>query len=110
MYATVIENISDIDAARWNELVSADAPFLSHEFLSALESTGCVSSQTGWVPQHIILTDKPRGKGQLLGASPLYLKSHSYGEYVFDWAWADAYQRAGLEYYPKLQENLPGKI
>lgn len=107
MYATVVERISDIDAALWNGLVPSDAPFLSHEFLYALESTGCVSSRTGWVPQHLVITDKPGGKGQLLGASPLYLKSHSYGEYVFDWAWADAYQRAGLEYYPKLISSVP---
>jgi uncharacterized protein len=80
--------------------------FLRHEWLAALESSGCVGGDTGWVSQHLLLAneDKP---GQILAALPLYLKYHSYGEYVFDWAWADAYQRSGLAYYPKLLSAIP---
>ncbi len=79
-------------------------PFLSHDFLSALEESGSVGAQAGWLPQHILLFDKA---GQLAGAMPCYLKVHSRGEYVFDHAWAHAYQRYGLPYYPKLQAAVP---
>ena len=77
--------------------------FLSHEFLSALHETGCASSATGWTPQYLLL----KRDGRLAGAMPLYLKTHSYGEYVFDWAWADAYHRHGVAYYPKLLSAVP---
>ena len=98
----VVENLADIPAAAWNRF-SADDPFISHEFLSALIDTGCASERSGWRPQ-IVLLEKDH---QLAGAMPLFLKSHSYGEYVFDWAWADAYQRHGLAYYPKLLCAVP---
>jgi predicted N-acyltransferase len=98
----VVESLAGVPAAAWNALSQGD-PFTSHEFLSALIDTGCASARTGWQPQ-IILLEKD---GQLAGAMPLFLKSHSYGEYVFDWAWADAYQRHGLEYYPKLLCAVP---
>ena len=75
----------------------------SREFFAALHETGCASARAGWLPQFVTLWDGKRLKGAL----PLYLKSHSYGEYVFDWAWADAYQRHGLEYYPKLLAAVP---
>ncbi|MCX7891891.1 MAG: GNAT family N-acetyltransferase [Burkholderiales bacterium] len=91
-----------LDAARWNRLAGAN-PFVRHEFLAALHETGCATARTGWAPQFLVLE---RG-GALAGAMPLYLKSHSYGEYVFDWAWADAYHRHGLEYYPKLLAAVP---
>jgi hypothetical protein len=78
-------------------------PFASHAFLSALLETGCASARTGWQPQFLLL----RHQGALAAAMPLFLKSHSYGEYVFDWAWADAYARHGLEYYPKLLSAIP---
>ena len=98
----VVESLAGVPAADWNALSQGD-PFTSHEFLSALIDTGCASSRTGWRPQ-IVLLEK---SNQLTGAMPLFLKSHSYGEYVFDWAWADAYQRHGLEYYPKLLCAVP---
>ena len=96
-------SIDEIPAADWNRLANKQ-PFLSHEFLAALEHSRCVSVQTGWQPQHLTCRD---GNGALIGALPLYLKSHSWGEYVFDWAWADAYQRAGRRYYPKLVTTVP---
>ena len=79
-------------------------PFLSFDFLDCLEQSGCVTKRTGWTPQHLVIEE--RG-GPLAGAMPLYLKSHSMGEYVFDHGWADAYRRAGGHYYPKLQASVP---
>jgi len=98
----VCDSIGAISAAEWNRL-AADDPLLRHEFLHALHETGCASAKTGWAPHYLIL----RESGRFVGAMPLYLKSHSYGEYVFDWAWADAYQRNGLAYYPKLLGAVP---
>ncbi|HEY6966998.1 MAG TPA: GNAT family N-acetyltransferase [Burkholderiales bacterium] len=104
----VVESLAGVPAEQWNALVEgtpagAGNPFVSHEFLSALLETGCASRRTGWQPQIVLLE---RGNA-LAGAMPLFLKSHSRGEYVFDWAWADAYQRHGLEYYPKLLCAVP---
>jgi len=79
-------------------------PFVSHAFLSALEDSGCVGPKTGWAPVHVLVEDEA---GKLLGAAPCYVKSHSMGEYVFDHSWADAYERAGGHYYPKLQVAVP---
>jgi len=98
----VVENLAAVPAAEWNRIAGGD-PFISHEFLAALIDTGCASSRTGWQPQ-IVLLEK---NNKLAGAMPLFLKSHSYGEYVFDWAWADAYGRHGLAYYPKLLCAVP---
>ena len=98
----VIETLAGVPASEWNRLAGGD-PFLSHEFLSALHETGCASPATGWTPRFIVL----RSGGRLTGAMPLYLKDHSYGEYVFDWGWADAYYRHGLSYYPKLLSAVP---
>jgi predicted N-acyltransferase len=98
----------DVDAREWNALVARQAqptPFLRHEFLSALTSTECATEETGWGPRFVTLVDAQTGA--LAAAAPLYVKSHSYGEYVFDWAWADAYQRNGLAYYPKLVCAVP---
>ena len=92
--------LADIPAADWDACAGADNPFLCHAFLEALEASGSATGDTGWPPQHLPLEDEA---GRLLGAVPLYLKSHSYGEYVFDYGWADAYERAGGRYYPKLQ-------
>ncbi len=106
----VLEDLSAIDAAQWNALVAAGAgrtrpqPFLRHEFLRALELTGCVGEAAGWIPRHLVLRD---AAGTPVAAAPAYLKLHSYGEYVFDWAWADAYRRHGLRYYPKLLSAIP---
>jgi uncharacterized protein len=104
----LVTSINKISAADWDALVfgsaSADAtPLLSHAFLSALENSGSVGKGTGWNPHPLIIKQDEK----LVGAMPLYLKTHSYGEYVFDWAWADAYQRSGLDYYPKLLSAIP---
>ena len=95
-----------IDADEWNALLSAQAqpsPFLRHEFLQALHDSGCASADNGWQPVFLAV----RHRGELAGAVASYLKSHSWGEYVFDWAWADAYRRHGLSYYPKLVAAVP---
>src|SRR3990172_5299763 len=107
MHVSVVDNFEKIPASGWNALVDGSNPFLRHEFLSALESTGCVSAKTGWQPQHLIVHRDDSSTGDIVGALPLYLKSHSYGEYVFDWAWANAYEQAGLRYYPKLVAGIP---
>jgi len=98
----VLETLAGIAPEEWNALAE-NHPFLRHEFLHALHQTGCASERTGWIPQYLSLWRD----GRLAGAMPLYLKSHSRGEYVFDWAWADAYYRHGLEYYPKLLCAVP---
>ena len=100
----VINRIADVPAQDWDACVGAAPPFLRHAFLDALEQSGSVARDTGWLPQHLVIADHD---GRAMGAVPLYLKSHSYGEYVFDWAWADAYERAGGRYYPKLQACVP---
>ena len=102
MRLQVLESLADVPAGAWNALAGTH-PFLRHEFLHALHETGCAAPRSGWAPQFLALW---RGR-TLAGAMPLYLKGHSYGEYVFDWAWADAYQRHGLEYYPKLLSAVP---
>jgi predicted N-acyltransferase len=98
----VVSSISSIPPETWNALAGPQ-PFLRHEFLNALHETGCASPDTGWAPQYLLLMEGTT----LAGAMPLYLKSHSYGEYVFDWSWADAYRRHGLDYYPKLLCAIP---
>jgi uncharacterized protein len=104
----VKDAIGDIAPAAWDACANPDAatynPFLSHAFLDALEKSGCVRARTGWLPQHLLIEDE---RGGIAGAMPLYLKSHSRGEYVFDQGWADAYERAGGRYYPKLQSSIP---
>ena len=102
--AETIERIADVAAADWDRLDSAGNPFLRHAFLEALESSGCIGADAGWIPRHLLLRD---GSGRLTGAIPRYLKSHSWGEFVFDWNWAQASIRAGLEYYPKLVSAVP---
>jgi uncharacterized protein len=116
----IAPTITEIDARQWDacanpdtsRLAHADAecqderfnPFISHAFLAALEESGSVGGDSGWLPTHVLVTDSA---GQLVAAAPTYLKAHSMGEYVFDHAWADAYARAGLDYYPKLQVTVP---
>lgn len=94
-----VNRIDNIDVAEWNLLAGTEYPFLRHEFLAALESQGCLGEAYGWLPRHLLLKDSEQ---HVLAAAPCYLKFNSYGELVFDWSWADAYQRAGLSYYPKL--------
>jgi predicted N-acyltransferase len=100
----VVERIGAIDAAEWDACAGSDNPFLLHAFLAALEESGSVAPDTGWLPQHLVAEDEG---GKILGVVPAYLKSHSQGEYVFDHGWADAYMRAGGRYYPKLQIAVP---
>jgi uncharacterized protein len=100
----IVSALSDIPAAAWDACAGSDNPFVSHAFLEALEASGSATTESGWLPQHLALEDE---SGTLLGAVPLYLKSHSYGEYIFDWGWASAYERAGGRYYPKLQCAVP---
>lgn len=105
----MVEAVADIPAAAWNSLVPGtdgvpDNPFLDHAFFLACEQSGSATARSGWQPQHLVLRDR---SGTIAGIMPLYLKSHSQGEYVFDHAWADAYQRAGGDYYPKLQSAVP---
>jgi len=99
-----IERISEIPAAQWNALTGTSNPFMRHEFLSGLEQTGCTTAGTGWQPHHWVEHDE---QGGLRAALPCYLKPHSFGEYVFDWAWAEAWQHYGLDYYPKLVSAAP---
>lgn len=103
MRAKVHSSIDDIDPREWNALAGTDCPFLRHEFLAALEHTGCVGAGTGWEPCPVTLSDE-RG---LAAAAPAYVKSHSYGEFVFDFAWAQACSRHGRRYYPKLVIAVP---
>lgn len=98
-----ITAINQIDSLAWNNLAGDGYPFMRHEFLLALEESGCVSEQTGWQPRHLLVTEND----ELLAAMPLYLKTHSRGEYVFDNQWAYAYEQNGLSYYPKWLAAIP---
>jgi uncharacterized protein len=101
----VLQAPSDVDAAAWNALLalSGGSPFMRHEYLAAMHDSGSAVRETGWTPQFLTLWRD----GELQAACPLYLKSHSYGEYVFDWAWANAYEQHGLRYYPKALTAVP---
>ena len=102
--ARVISSISDVAAEDWDACSGEGNPFVRHAFLQALEKSGSVSVNNGWLPQHLLVDDE---NGRVAACMPMYLKSHSYGEYIFDWGWADAYERAGGNYYPKLQSAVP---
>ncbi|MEM9196722.1 MAG: peptidogalycan biosysnthesis protein, partial [Pseudomonadota bacterium] len=106
----VLEDLSQIDAAEWDACACPEAasgrpfdPFTTHRFLRALEVSGSVGRRTGWQPRHLVA----KLNGAVIGVMPLYAKGHSQGEYIFDHAWAHAYERAGGEYYPKLQAAAP---
>ena len=105
---SVHQRISEIGRAAWDECAAHPAyaanPFVSFDFLDCLEESGCAVDRTGWGPRHLAARD---GEGQVSGVMPLYVKSHSQGEYIFDHAWADAYERAGGRYYPKLVSASP---
>ena len=101
----VIQSLSEISAVERNALLAPDAgPFLKYAFLNTLEKTGCVGGKTGWQVAHLLAED---AESRLLGAMPLYLKQHSYGEFVFDWAWAQAYEQNNMPYYPKALSAIP---
>ena len=102
--ARIVEKIADIPAAVWDALAGPDNPFVSHAFLNALEETGCATNRAGWLPHHLVIEETD---GRILAVAPLYLKSHSQGEYVFDHGWAHAWERAGGQYYPKMQVSAP---
>lgn len=103
MEIRLCQQLSALPVAAWNALTGTGHPFLRHEFLSALEIIGDISPATGWTPTHLLAYDGDR----LAGAVPLYLKNHSFGEFVYDWAWANAWQQAGHRYYPKLIAAIP---
>ena len=100
---TTVERIADVPASQWDALAGEDHPFTRHAFLDALERHGCVGERVGWIPSHILV----HADGHLVGATPAYVKLHSQGEFVFDWSWAEAYSRHGLQYYPKLVSAIP---
>jgi len=99
----VVSRIDELEAGQWDACAGCEDPFVSHAFLNALERSGSATAKRGWLPQHLAIEQA----GELRAVAPLYVKGHSYGEYVFDWSWADAYQRAGFDYYPKLQSCVP---
>ena len=100
----IIKSLSEVSPEAWDACAGTDNPFIRHAFLSALEDSGSATGETGWLGQHLVIEDPAGG---IAACAPLYLKNHSYGEYVFDWGWADAYERAGGRYYPKLQCAVP---
>ncbi|QWD78693.1 GNAT family N-acetyltransferase [Polynucleobacter sp. MWH-Svant-W18] len=100
----ILDQLSSLSASEWNALTGQDTgPFTKYEFLSTLEETGCVGGNTGWQTAHLVL----RHHGRLVAAMPLYLKQHSYGEFVFDWSWAQAYEQYGMQYFPKALCAIP---
>lgn len=103
--ARFLSGLHEISAADWDAVAGSDYPFMQHRFLSGLEASGCISAETGWQPCHLVLESDP--DGTIVAVMPLYLKSHSYGEYVFDWSWAEAWERSGQAYYPKLVTAIP---
>jgi len=103
MIIKIIHSMTEVDAACWNTLRQEQDPFLRHEFLLALEQSESVCADTGWLAHHLLVLDND----ELIAAMPLYLKSHSWGEYVFDHQWADAYAQSGMEYYPKWVNAIP---
>ena len=98
-----LTSLEQIPRQQWDQVAGTDYPFLCHDFLYGLEKTGCTTAESGWQPCHMVLHQADR----LVACMPLYLKSHSYGEYVFDWSWADAWRQNGLAYYPKLVSAIP---
>jgi predicted N-acyltransferase len=108
--ARVLASPLEVDASAWNTLLARQAqptPFMRHEYLAALHESGSATPRTGWAPRFMTLWEGQDEEAVLIAACPLYLKSHSYGEYVFDWAWASAYEQHGLPYYPKAVVAVP---
>lgn len=103
MKIEIISSLDQVAATDWNALVKDNNPFARHEFLAALEHHGCVGNEFGWLPRHVLVYEE----NELVGAMPLYEKYNSYGEFVFDNAWAGAYQQQGMDYYPKLVSSIP---
>ena len=105
MSVRILHSIHEVSSDEWNALEMEGQPFLRHEFLAALEDTGCACVETGWAPHHLVVTDE--SSRALQAAMLLYIKAHSFGEFVFDFSWAEAYAQAGLNYYPKLVSAIP---
>ena len=103
MQLAIYTSIADINANDWMSWFGNDYPFLRYDFLLGLEQTGCTGGDSGWQPCHFVLSEADH----TIAVAPAFLKSHSYGEYVFDWSWADAWQRSGFDYYPKLVTAAP---
>ncbi len=99
-----VSSLKEIKQNQWNALLDDDNPFLRYEFLSALEENNCLGEKFGWFPHHLVAYDN---NGKLIAATPLYIKTNSYGEFVFDWSWASAYEQTGLNYYPKIISSIP---
>ena len=98
-----VESIKNVDENTWNKLVNSDYPFLNHSFLLALEECNCVGENTGWYPFHLLVKEDQ----EVIALMPMYIKTDSHGEFIFDWSWADAFYRSGLDYYPKLVSAIP---
>ena len=98
-----IESLHDVSINEWNAIAGQEFPFTQYEFLVALENNGAVGKEFGWITHFFLAYDEDK----LVGALPLYIKFNSYGEFVFDWAWADAYQQNNIRYYPKLVTSIP---
>ncbi len=103
MHIEIVSSLDQVLPTQWNALIKDNNPFVRHEFLAALEHHGCVGEKFGWLPRHILMYEDD----ELIGAMPLYEKYNSYGEFVFDHAWANAYKHHGLDYYPKLVSSIP---
>ena len=104
MLVKIYQSLLDIPAKQWDRVNIDDNPFTSYAFLSSLEESASIGNKTGWLPRYLVMHDE---SGNLAGALPMYEKHHSWGEYVFDWAWANAWQQCGLAYYPKLIVAVP---
>jgi predicted N-acyltransferase len=102
-----VDSISEIGQETWNALSGTDNPFTRFEFLHALEDSACISAATGWAPQHVVVKRVEPGLDETVAVMPLYRKNNSWGEYVFDWSWANAYESHGLDYYPKFVTSIP---
>lgn len=103
-----VSAIAQIPASQWDEVVASDNPFVKHAYLNALEQSACVCSRTGWQVSHLVMQNgEPGDDAVLVAVMPLYVKHHSFGEYIFDWSWAKAYQEHGVQYYPKLLSAIP---
>ena len=103
MEISFLNSIDNISEEAWNSVIDSDYPFIQYSFLKTLESTNCVGEGTGWLPFHLIIKEDDL----LVGIMPLYLKTDSHGEFIFDWSWANAFFQNGLDYYPKLVSAIP---
>ena len=103
MHIEFIESVKNIEEKVWNNIIKSDYPFLQHSFLLALEKCKCVGENTGWYPFHLLVMETE----EIIGLMPMYIKTDSHGEFIFDWSWADAFYRNGVDYYPKLVSAIP---